>query len=401
MRMLHHALFASTLVSAAALRACAVHGRVRHPVANRAPPVALSLPSFLPASAAAVEEREAQAALRAMQQATVHISSPGLEADVATTFCSREGGDEEDGELRVRLAYRLRTQPMLPPQGDVGAEGAKGGVPRVMLLHGADASSLEWRFLQPRLAALGVSSVAVDWWSGGWTDRQPILRTLEGEERPRPWPAVRQHLHAFWSQQLGGEPVVLVGASLGGAVAIDFATAYPEAVRGLVLLDSGGQSFRSPPADTVSALSPLVLGVKRALAFAQSKAPAEALRIAGMHRDAPMWAEALGTYLRSGGYQSRVTRDLIRTLTPRTLVVWGSDDQILPLEDAYAFERDLQRCIGVRVIAGAGHTPQLDEPDLVALHVAQFAVELGGAMGLVTEAGQAAEGSAPAAEGAA
>tara|TARA_B100000780_G_scaffold207815_1_gene148074 strand:- start:69 stop:212 length:144 start_codon:yes stop_codon:yes gene_type:complete len=37
---------------------------------------------------------------------------------------------------------------------------------------------------------------------------------------------------------------VLVGASLGGAVALDFATTHPEAVSKLILIDAGGESFK-------------------------------------------------------------------------------------------------------------------------------------------------------------
>jgi alpha-beta hydrolase superfamily lysophospholipase len=37
----------------------------------------------------------------------------------------------------------------------------------------------------------------------------------------------REHLYAFWKEHIG-RPMVLSGCSLGGAIAIDFALAYPE-----------------------------------------------------------------------------------------------------------------------------------------------------------------------------
>ena len=46
--------------------------------------------------------------------------------------------------------------------------------------------------------------------------------------------------------------------------------------------------------------------------------------------------------------QRRVVPELIRGVQPPTLVVWGTDDDILPLQDAYAFQSDLPRCVGVR-----------------------------------------------------
>ena len=49
------------------------------------------------------------------------------------------------------------------------------------------------------------------------------------------------------------------------------------------------------------------------------------------------------------------------------------------VQNTIAFEQDLPKCVGVREVPGCGHTPQLEDPDAVALHVAQFAIELGGA----------------------
>ena len=49
----------------------------------------------------------------------------------------------------------------------------------------------------------------------------------------------------------------------------------------------------------------------------------------------------------------RVGRERIRLVPQETLVIWGTNDDILPLADAYAFEADLPRCVGVREVGGA------------------------------------------------
>jgi len=143
-----------------------------------------------------------------------------------------------------------------------------------------------------------------------------------------------------------------------------------------VLVDAGGESYKSPPPDVVSSLAPVALGVKRLLAFVTSRVSSEELRINSLHRAEPQWAEALGAYLASGGYARRVGRDLIQKLQQPSLVIWGSEDPILPVEDAYQFEQDLRQCVGVREVPGCGHTPQLEDPESVALHIAQFAIEM-------------------------
>ena len=68
----------------------------------------------------------------------------------------------------------------------------------------------------------------------------------------------------------------------------------------------------------------------------------------------------------------RVGRPLIKTVAQPTLVVWGTDDDILPLSDAYAFEQDLQQCVAVKEVAGSGHSPHLDNPDVVVNHLKEF-----------------------------
>ena len=68
----------------------------------------------------------------------------------------------------------------------------------------------------------------------------------------------------------------------------------------------------------------------------------------------------------------RVDRPLIKTIGQPTLVVWGTDDDILPLSDAYLFRDDLQRCVGVREVAGSGHSPHLDNPKEVLGPLADF-----------------------------
>ena len=250
-----------------------------------------------------------------------------------------------------------------------GSEGSR----KLLFLHGADSNALEWRFVMRQLAS-SFDCVALDWWSGGWTSRDEITEVLQVQPTPpQPWVPIREHIHAFWRQQLGGEPLVLVGTSLGGAVAIDFAVRHPEAVHALVLVDAGGESYKAPSPDAVTALAPVVLNIKRVAAWVQARVPSEDVRLIALHRTEPGWLEAGGEYLRSGSYQREVGPELIRQVPQRTLVIWGEKDDILPLEDAAAFERDLPDCAGVETIAGSGHSPQLDNPAPVVALIRKFA----------------------------
>ena len=254
-----------------------------------------------------------------------------------------------------------------------GGDGA-GKRPRLLFLHGADSNALEFRFVMRALASdPGLDCTSLDWWSGGFTERDQITEVLLKQPTPpRPWDLVREHIHAFWEQQLDGEPVILIGTTLGGAVAIDYAAKHPEAVSALVLIDAGGQSYKSPSPDAVTALGPVVLQVKRFAAFVQERVPNEDVRLVALHRSQPGWLAAGSEYLRSGSYQRAVGPELIRQVPMRTLVIWGEDDDILPVADADAFARDLPACAGVDVIAGSGHSPHLDNPAPVVESIRKF-----------------------------
>merc|ERR1719271_324271 len=203
-------------------------------------------PSFLPAASDEVCEKEARDALAQMRSVTLTMDGH-VKAEVPTVYLDGRGASPKGGrfkELKTRLKQFMAESPIIDKPGGLGgilSAMAPSVRPRVLLLHGADASTLEWRYLVPRLNELGVDAVAVDWWSGGFTSRAAILGELDHRrsQAPRPWTLVTEHLHAFWKRQLDSRPVIVVGASLGGAVALDFAATFPEAVSGLVLVDGG------------------------------------------------------------------------------------------------------------------------------------------------------------------
>jgi len=334
-----------------------------------------SVPTWLPAAAQEVSEPAAVKALGRIRRALVRVETAELSAEIATTF--------------------WRTD-----------EYAKAASPKLVFLHGADSNCLEWRYVAEKLGAQGIDCTAVDWWSGGWTDREAIRRRLtDGGPTVEPWTLIRQHLDAFLRGELGsaelgsaelaeegveeedasgedleeGPPIVLVGTSLGGAVAIDYAAAHPGRVRALVLIDAGGQSYKAPPPAIVQALAPGVVAAKAAAAWVQSLAqavrPDEDALIGALHRNEPGWSAAYAAYLASGGYARQVGPPLIRTLRMPTLVIWGEADPILPLSDAFAFECDLPNCVGVERVRHAGHSPHLDDPEVVAAILSRFLEE--------------------------
>ncbi len=240
-----------------------------------------------------------------------------------------------------------------------------GEGPPLLLLHGFDSSFLEFRRLAPLLA----------------TRHRLLIPDLHGfgfcprpAERDYTPEAVLQHLEALLEafdrqEPAGGQTLGLIGASMGGAVAVALARRQPGRFERLLLLAPAGLTGRPMP------LPPLLDGlgvrflalpaVRRGLcrsAFANPDldvGPAE-LEIASWHLRAPGWAEALRRFARSGGFAGCGA-----PLPPLPLaVLWGADDRILRAPQ----KRAAQDLLGSRIteLATCGHLPHIDQPERVA-----------------------------------
>ncbi len=244
------------------------------------------------------------------------------------------------------------------------------GQPPLLLLHGFDSSVLEFRRLQPLLANQ-CATWAVDLLGFGFTDRPPKL--------PFTPEAIKTHLYYTW-KLLIGEPVILVGASMGGAVAIDFALSYPQAVRHLVLIDSAG--FAQGPDMSKLMIPPLGYlateflrrpGVRRQVSLQaysdSSLVTPDAELCAALHLQHPRWNQALIAFTKSGGYNFLANK--ISQIQHPTLILWGDSDRILGTADAKKFQRAIADSHLIW-ISQCGHVPHLEQPQTTAEVILKF-----------------------------
>ena len=246
-----------------------------------------------------------------------------------------------------------------------------GGTP-ILLIHGFDSSLLEFRRLIPLLAARQ-ETWALDLLGFGFSDRSIISKIPYGTE------AIKTHLHYFWKNCIQ-QPVVLVGASMGGAAAIDFTLTYPEAVEKLVLLDSAGLAkqpivgkFMFPPLDywaTEFLRNPTVRqNISKAAYYDKSFANSDARVCAVLHLKCANWNKALIAFTKSGGYGSFAEE--IKNLEQETLILWGRQDKILGTKDAAKFAKLIPNNKLVWV-ENCGHVPHLEQPQLTAEEILSF-----------------------------
>ena len=250
---------------------------------------------------------------------------------------------------------------------ELGAEGpwpvaVLGEGPPVLLLHGFDSSFLEFRRLAPLLAS-GVQLFIPDLYGFGFCPRPS-----GGDYSPR---GVLRHLEVL-AREIGSRnpaPLGLIGASMGGSVAVELARRLPDQVNRLLLLAPAGLTGRPMPLppllDGLGVRFLALPGVRRGLcrtAFADPDAAVGAaeLEIASLHLQSPGWADALRRFARSGGFAGAGAPLPHQPIT----VLWGANDRILRAPQ----KRAALALLGERVreLDACGHLPHLDQTASVA-----------------------------------
>lgn len=279
----------------------------------------------------------------------------------------------------IDLVRRIKQQPIVTPLSQQAITTAyvhqgSGGTP-ILLLHGFDSSVLEFRRLLPLLAAHN-ETWAVDLLGFGFTER------IEGISFSPA--AIKTHLYACW-KTLINRPVILVGASMGGAAAIDLTLTYPESVKQLVLIDSVGCTngpavgrFLLPPLGYLAAellRHPRVREqVSRNAYYNQALVSLDAQQCAALHLKVSNWHKAMIAFTKAGGYRALLPQ--LGQINQLTLILWGEADRILGTRDASKFKQAITHSQLIW-IKDCGHVPHLEQPQLTAKHILEFSEAFG------------------------
>jgi pimeloyl-ACP methyl ester carboxylesterase len=252
---------------------------------------------------------------------------------------------------------------------------------RVLLVHGLGAHTLSWEpFAAPLAARLDATVTALDLVGFGRTRVPQRTATL----------ATNRRVVTAVLEQLG--PATVIGNSMGATIGIGVVAARPELVDALVLVNPAVPHPRPGVGDWLRLmwLAPIVvpsLGA-RLVALRAARLGAERLvdtslqssltctqtvdadlrrRMIELTAERLKWPEAAPAYADAArsliGYLARgIHRDLaVAAATTPTLLIHGSEDQLVPLHAA----RHAARLHGLElhVLEGVGHAPQLEVPD--------------------------------------
>jgi pimeloyl-ACP methyl ester carboxylesterase len=260
--------------------------------------------------------------------------------------------------------------------------------PVLVLLHGIGRTLEDWS--ENMLALSGSCQVfALDFPGCGLSDK-PLL--------PYSTPFLAGFVRDFM-RVLGLERVVLIGNSMGGGISLEFSAQFPELLEGLVLVAPAGMGPKgarflglcSIPVFGELIARPSRLGSTRALELLY--ADRAQMTQARAERDFELSSQpgATRAFLkmlrfmanRRGAKTEFCNRSLENAANLRvpTLVVWGVQDRILPVEYAPVAERVIPGA-KLQIYDPCGHFPMLERAEEFNGLLIEFLTGVGLAVGL-------------------
>jgi len=256
-----------------------------------------------------------------------------------------------------------------------------GEGPALLLLHGLGCDHTTWAPVIPSLAR-------------HFTVIAPDLLGHGASAKPRADYSVGGYANGMRDllTVLGIDKVTVVGHSFGGGVAMQFAYQFPERTERMILVAPGGLGPEVSPAiraitlpgfHTAMGIATLPglrhAGVAGLRALSRSKLPgvhdlSEVANIYNSFRD-PRARAAIRHVVRSvvdmrGQIVTMVDRAYLTQAMPM-LVVWGSDDVVIPVKHAENVARIAPGAV-VEVIPNSGHFPHIEQPAAVGAAIGDF-----------------------------
>ncbi|MEA2696349.1 MAG: hypothetical protein QOI66_620 [Myxococcales bacterium] len=239
-----------------------------------------------------------------------------------------------------------------------------GTLPTIVLLHGLGSAATSFGPLLTRMRPHARRLVALDLPGHGFSQAPSHRLTPQAL-----FEAVCEALDV-----LVDEPMILVGGSLGGALALRYAIERPQRLVGLALLSPA--AARTSPGEWEDLRD----------TFKIESAAEARLLLARLYHRPPWYLPALAAGVRDV-LQGAAVRDVVGTATLEDLpaahdlpalampilLLWGQSERLLPPSSLAYFRQHLPAHAVIEEPVGFGHCPHFDDPARLALRLIAFA----------------------------
>ncbi len=235
----------------------------------------------------------------------------------------------------------------------------------LVLIHGLGASAERWDLVIPKLGK-HFSVFVPDLIGFGYSDKPSVDYTAE---------FFSEFLESFLNT-LGIDKTSVMGSSLGGQIAVEFAANKQTIVDKLVLVSPAGVMKQSTPAldaYIMAALYPDAETAKNVFSMMTGSNKEVNPHIVEDFVQRMKMPNAkfafMSTILGLKNAPEITTR--LEVLSAPTLVVWGGLDPVIPIKYAEVFVRTIRDCRFYQM-QDCGHTPYVDDPGNFARVVLDF-----------------------------
>jgi len=276
----------------------------------------------------------------------------------------------------IRMNYADKTSQFIPLMGmqvHFRDEGNQSDTVPLVLIHGLSSSLHTWDSLVVRLKE-NKRIIRMDIPAFGLTGASP-----DGEYT---WNFYNRFVDSFLIA-LNVKQCILVGHSLGGYVAWNQAIYRPHRLMKLILINSGGYPRKNEKGNIGFKLASIPLVGNIITKFTPKKLIRKSLEDA--YADDSKINDALvdrhfNLLLRKGNRKAAIDffrqraipiPEKIKQVQVPTLIIWGEDDQMIDVSNAYTFQTDIKGS-KLKIIGHSGHVPMEESPEAVYQAIKEY-----------------------------
>ena len=176
---------------------------------------------------------------------------------------------------------------------------------------------------------------------------------------------------------------ILAGNSLGGSIAWQYAVAHPKKVSQLILVDAGGYPPKNEKGSLGFRLAKIPI-VNQLLLYITPKSLIRKSLATIFYDQSLITEEVVNRYhemtLREGNRKAmlslfthpyKVNVEVVKTITAPTLIIWGEQDQVIAVDNAYLFKKDIPNS-RLFILPNVGHIPMEEAPVKTAEAILAF-----------------------------
>lgn len=169
---------------------------------------------------------------------------------------------------------------------------------------------------------------------------------------------------------------IIIGSSLGGQIAADYASTHSNEVEKLILVSPAGSMKQSTPAldaYIMAALYPNDESAKNVFELMESSGHEADSQIIQGFIERMKLPNAKLSFMSTilGLKNSEVITPRLNFISCPTLVIWGSKDPVIPIQYAENFLSNIKDCRFFRMDE-CGHTPYVQDPETFSSAVLEF-----------------------------